>query len=174
MYPYFIVFIFSLFWPADPSTMIDWSQTRKLSWADFQGLPDKSSDNAALTSSHINFQFGYGNKDFNYTISCKFDRKRSWVRVKSAYILNHEQRHFDIAEIHARKLKKALTAYRYNEKTVEEEVTEIHESIMKEHHRMQGKYDLETDHSRNNKNQAKWDRYIDSTLQTLDAFRIYK
>lgn len=174
MYPYFLFIALTILMPADKSNMIDWSGSRKLTWTDFEGTPDRSSDNAALTSSHINFQFGYGTNDFNYTIRCTFDKKRSWVRVRSPYILNHEQRHFDIAEIHARKLKKALTEYRYNEKTVEDVVTGIHETIMKEHHVMQAKFDLESDHSRKRPEQIRWDRRIDSLLKAYSAFSKYR
>lgn len=174
MYPYFLLIAFSFLIPADNGSMIDWSPTRKLDWGDFQGLPDKNSDNAALTSSHIKFQFGYGGGKFNYTIHCTFDKKRSWARVKSDYILKHEQGHFDIAELHARKLKKALSGYRYKEATVEKEVSDLHNNIMKEHHLMQAAYDRETDHSRELSSQLVWDNYIDSSLKALSPYSKYK
>lgn len=174
MYPYLLLLAITFLLPPDNDNRIDWTANRKLVWGDFQGQPVQNSDNVALTSSHINFQFGYGGGKFTYSIRCSFDKKRSWARVKSDYILDHEQRHFDIAEIHARKLKKALLNYQYKEATAEKDVTAIHDRIMKEHHQMQATYDQETDHSRNESIQAKWEYRIDSTLKALVPFSKYK
>jgi len=154
--------------------LIEWSNARKLTWNDFQGKPNDESDNAALTSSNINFQFGYGSAGFNYTISCRFDKNQSWVKVKSDHVLAHEQGHFDIAEIHARKLNKALKEYKYNRNTVSQDVNKIYEDIMKKHHETQSIYDKETDHSRNSAKQEEWYKKIANDLKSLEAYADYK
>jgi len=40
--------------------------------------------------------------------------------AKTDYLLNHEQRHFDIAEIFARKLRKELEEYTFNKNNLKE------------------------------------------------------
>ena len=157
-----------------PSHMIDWKADRKLTWKDFEAKPQTQTDNAALTSSNINFQFGYGSSGFKYSITCRFDKSRSWVKIKTDHILAHEQGHFDIAEIHARKLKKALSEYKYNEATVSAEINKIYQGMMQQHHEMQSLYDQQTDHSRNNEKQAEWSKKIADALSSSVAYADYK
>ena len=143
-------------------------------YRDFEAKALSNTDNAALTSSNINFQFGYGSSGFRYSITCRFDKSRSWVRVKTDHILLHEQGHFDIAEIHARKLKKALSEYKYNEATVSADLNKLYEELMKQHHEMQNLYDQQTDHSRNNEKQAEWLKKIVDELKSLMEYADYK
>jgi|ADGO01.1.fsa_nt_gi hypothetical protein len=89
------------------NSLIDWSASRKLTWDDFKGPVDPESKNAALTTSSINIEFGYDGTGLEYSIKCTFNKERSWVRIRNAEVLAHEQGHFDLAEIHARKLNKA-------------------------------------------------------------------
>ncbi len=153
---------------------IDWRPNQKLSWKDFMGKPVANSGNAALTSTHISFEYGYGSNGFSYSITCRFDKKQSWVKIKNDYVLAHEQAHFDIAEIHARKLKKALSDYDYNPKTVKADVNKIYETIMKEHHAMQQLYDKQTDHSRNKDQQEIWLLKIADMLTGSLAYANYQ
>lgn len=160
-------------WSPQPSRLIDWSATRKLTWNDFLGRPDHSNNNAALTSSNINFSFGYGSAGFRYSISCRFDKRKSWVRLRTDYVLAHEQGHFDIAEIYARKLNKALKEYRYREATVSRDLNILYDRLVKEHHEMQARYDRETNHSRNKTQQALWLKKIASQLKQLQPYADY-
>ena len=74
---------------------------------------DSNSPNAALTGTNIKFDFSYSSETgFKYHITCQFDKNSSWGRVKTDYILSHEQGHFDIAEIYTRKLCKAFREYK--------------------------------------------------------------
>ncbi len=156
------------------SSTIPWSAARKLTWADFKSSPDNNATNAALTSSKIVFNFGYGpDKGFNYTISCEFDKNSSWVRVKTDYILAHEQGHFDVAEIFARRLNKSLKAYSLNTRTVQKEVPAMYQQLMKEESEWQNQYDNETDYSRNHAQQAVWLEKIQRELDKLADYAGY-
>ena len=155
------------------SNLIEWEESRKLSWSDFQGAPDPNSTNAALTNTSINAEFGFNKKELTYSIRCRFNKSKSWVRVKSDYILAHEQAHFDITEIFARKLHKALKEYRFNERTVGEDVNRIYESIMKGQHAFQIQYDAETDHSRIPAKQKEWETKIAGLLKEYSGFKNY-
>jgi predicted secreted Zn-dependent protease len=154
--------------------LIEWSSSRKLTWQDFKGKPNPLSDNAALTNSTITADFGYSNKGLKHTIKCVFNKSLSWGRIKNDYILNHEQGHFDLAEIHARLLHKALLAYTFNSKKVGEDVNRIYNDVMKEHVSAQSLYDSETNHSIDTARQMQWDKKIASQLEGLEKFREYK
>ena len=154
--------------------LIDWTSDKKLTWSDFKGTPDAGSTNAALTSSSITIEFGYSNRGMNYGIKCRFNTANSWGRIKNDHILAHEQGHFDLAELHARKLNKALKAYVFNSKTVSKDVNAIYDNIMKEHHQVQQEYDEATDHSRKVEAQKIWEEKIAAELKSLEKYQHYK
>jgi hypothetical protein len=156
------------------NNLIPWSASRKLTWGDFKGAPDLHSSNAALTSSNINIEFGYDDKGFQYAIKCNFDKNRSWVRIKNNEVLAHEQGHFDIAEIYARKLNKIMKAYRFNAKTASTDLNLLYENTMKLHRQVQTQYDNDTDYSRNKQKQEEWLKKIADELKSLEAFANYQ
>lgn len=162
------------FFASKDDSLIDWNSSRKLAWADFKGAPDPVSTNAALTNSTIKAEFGYNEKGLTHSIKCMFNKNLSWVRIKNDYILNHEQGHFDITEVHARLLHKNLSDYTFNSKTVGEDINRIYGETMKEHVRMQKDYDMLTNHSLDSVEQRKWDAKISASLAQLKAFSEYK
>ena len=87
-----------------------WDQHRQLQWIDFKGeydstvlvyetLPD------AVSVVFIEIVIDSLN---NYKALAKFDQCKSWVRIKSDEILNHEIGHFNIEELFARELQVIL------------------------------------------------------------------
>jgi lipopolysaccharide export LptBFGC system permease protein LptF len=123
------------------NNLIPWSASRKLTWSDFTGNPDPHTSNAALTSSNINIEYGYDEKGFKYSITCNFDKNRSWVRIKNNEVLAHEQGHFDLAEINARRLNKLMKAYHFNAKTANTDLNKLYGDAMKQHRLEQTQYD---------------------------------
>lgn len=152
---------------------IKWSETRKLDWSDFKAKPDPASANAAMTNSIINIEFNFDDNSLDYTISCRFDKNRSWVKVRTVPVLQHEQGHFDIAEIYARKLAKEMSGYKFNPATVKDDVNNIYDRIMKVYQQEQQQYDQQTDFSRNREKQAEWLTRIAADLKSLQAFAGY-
>ncbi|MEO8584189.1 MAG: hypothetical protein ABI415_10350, partial [Flavitalea sp.] len=61
-YKLLLIFFFTLPMFRADDKLIDWSESRKLTWNDFKGAVDHSSPNVALTSSSIHVEFGYNNK----------------------------------------------------------------------------------------------------------------
>ena len=170
----FPLLLISLLQSKEPSHLLDWNGDKKLTWTDFKGTPDTASTNAALTSSSITIEFGYSSRGMSYGIKCRFNTTGSWGRIKNEHILAHEQGHFDVAELHARKLNRSLKAYIFNSKTVSRDVNAIYDSIMKEHHQFQQAYDEETDHSRKINIQKVWEEKIAGELKRLESFKNYK
>ncbi len=83
--------------------LIDWSVTNRLTWSDYKGRPDPNSDAAATTTSYLGIEYDFKNNAVTYKIVCRFSRNKSWGMYKTDHILGHEQGHFDITEIFARK-----------------------------------------------------------------------
>src|SRR5258705_4867657 len=94
--------------------LLDWSASRKLTWNDYKASPDPNSDAAASTTSYLAIEYNITSSNFGYKIQSMFSKTRSWGLHKTVYILNHEQGHFDIAEIFARKLNKEMSEYKFN------------------------------------------------------------
>jgi hypothetical protein len=154
--------------------LISWTSSRKLTWDDFRGPVDPGSKNAALTISNINIEFQYDDKELVYSIKCTFNKQKSWVRIRNNDVLAHEQGHFDLAEVHARRLYKAMKEYKFNPGTVGDDVNRIYNSVMKMHHEAQHQYDQETDYSRNRPKQLEWEKKIAAELKSLQAYANYQ
>jgi hypothetical protein len=163
----------SLLLQAPLEDAIPWSDVRRLSWADFKAKPDPFSSNAALTSSKISFVYNQNPNNFKYKISCHFNRSASWGKVRTTSILAHEQGHFDISEIHARKLNKALRLYKIRPTTLISDVSAIYEVVMQGQNNMQSDYDSETDFSRNYEQQLAWQKKIQAELVSLQVYGNY-
>jgi predicted secreted Zn-dependent protease len=157
------------------ASLIEWTPEYRLVWDDFKARPDVGSPNAALTSTAIKFNFSYGNSSLKYHISCQFDKNLSWGRVKNDYILSHEQGHFDIAEINARRLNRELQGYTVGTtETISKDLNAIYQKNMRELRDMQTLYDSETDFSRNPEKQAEWLKKIKTTLKELEKYADYR
>src|SRR5205085_4703224 len=108
-----------------------------------------------------------------YTITCRFSKNNSWGRYKTEYILRHEQGHFDITELFARKLAKEIKEYKFDPQKYQQELNKIYKKVMDEKEDYQERYDKETDFSRNKERQVQWLEKIKDELEELDEFANY-
>lgn len=156
---------------------LSWNEQRLLTWDDFKDMPQPNTNAAALTASGISFGFSVnktGQKitGFNTNVECVFYPEKSWYKPKLAnnYILNHEQMHFNITELHARKFRKQISNTAPNQ-ALKSQLNRLYETITKASVRMQRRYDSETNHSINKEKQQEWDIFITEELKKLDAFK---
>lgn len=158
-----------------PGKVILWEEERKLTWSDFQAEPDTTSPFHASTNSGISFswalQSSEDKSDFDYEIKTTFQPGLSWVKEKekSRILLAHEQLHFDITELHARKLRKLLENYKVT-KNIKKELNDIYKKIQTERKQMQREYDRETNHSQHKEAEEKWRRSVNFELKKLREF----
>ena len=141
-----------------------------LTWDDFKGKPVEGSDVAALTNAGFGIKLAFRRVDnisqLLINVNCNFSKKDSWVKKgnNTAYILNHEQKHFDIAYFHTllfiQKLKEA-TFTNDNYATV---IEKIYKEAATQMGAMQNQYDAETSHSRLPEKQQLWDIKISDQL----------
>ena len=153
--------------------LLDWNASRKLTWNDYKARPDPGSDAAASTTSYLAIEYNITSSSFGYKIQSRFSKTRSWGLHKTAYILGHEQGHFDIAEIFARKLNKKMSEYKFNKRTYQQDLNEIYNDILAEKEKIQNDYDKETNHSINKEKQAEWLKKIAKMLGEYDEYADY-
>lgn len=153
--------------------IIYWNESRKLTWADYKGKVQTGSDAAASTATYLGIEYNFGRDGFGYKITCSFSKSKSWGLHKTDYILLHEQGHFDIAEIFARKLNKKMGEYKFNEATFKDDLRNLYQSLMTEKDAFQNQYDEETNHSIKKEKQAEWLKKIAALLTEYKAFAGY-
>ena len=154
---------------------IKWQKQSPLSWDDFRAEPDTTNSYSANTNSGIGYSGNYstssGKPILQFEVFSSFYPEKSWVKDISdeEYLLAHEQLHFDISELHARKLRKALKNYEIG-RTIRQDLEKIYNRVESERVSMQNKFDRETSHSENKTAEMKWRNFIQLELKKLEAF----
>ncbi|MEM7380630.1 MAG: DUF922 domain-containing protein [Bacteroidota bacterium] len=148
-----------------------WSRDYRLSWSDFKGKVPDSPRAAATTASGISYEFSTvsnkkGKYELDYTVSTFFYPNKSWYQPKlcDEVILGHEQLHFDISELFARKMRRLMDEASFTE-NVKNEVKAIYRKINEELAAFQQMYDRETNFSRDREKQAEWNEKIAKALR---------
>lgn len=153
---------------------LPWTNVRPLTWEDFLCEPKRNTDAVALTSTALGISYNVSNHQLYYEITCSFSKVKSWGILKTPYILAHEQGHFDITEIFARKLHKELLDYKFNRKTYRQDVNDIYDRVIMEKENLQFAYDGLTDHSRNKTVQKEWLEKIRKLLIETEPYSDYR
>lgn len=151
---------------------MEWTSSDQLSWKNFKAKPRATSPYHALTNSGISFETTYENGVMNITVLCTFNPLESWVKPdkKSDELLKHEQVHFDITELYARKLRKALKEFKWERSTLERDLGKLFDRYLGMQDKAQHRYDEETDHSKNKEAQAAWNKRMAKELKELEDF----
>lgn len=152
---------------------LPWFNSRRLTWDDFKCAPVRNTEAVALTSTSLGISYKVKNSQFVYDVTCSFSKRHSWGLLKTPYILAHEQAHFDITEIFARKLHQQLKDYRFNERSFKQDITNIYQKVVKEKEDFQELYDGQTDHSRKKVKQEEWLVRIDALLEDTAPYQNY-
>jgi hypothetical protein len=156
---------------------ISWNDIESLRWLNFEKLPDQNNPAAALTASGISFRFSVNKTGakvtaFTAIVSSLFYPEKSWYKKEfaNAHILKHEQFHFNITELFARKFREKISKLKASQ-NINEALNSIYEAITNASLEMQRKYDLETKHSIDKEKQLEWETYITAELKKLDFFK---
>ena len=161
-------FIFSVF---AFGQSIKWNSTKQLKWSDFQNpvKPTKEQDVVAITSTGINYlvsqQKGSPNK-VQLHISAVFSQKNSWKNSEglTKEALDHEQGHFDIAELYARKIKAEVSKKIITKSDFDKNFKALYDRYYSEYLQFQKKYDVETNRGLNTEQQRKYRALINQQL----------
>lgn len=154
-----------------------WSSKRKLEWKDFQSnnkVNEYEFAQAVVTPSL---------KVFPKSISSTFDlsklkvvailfKNESWFKKQKESILNHEQGHFSITEIYARKIRKEWTEALLRNELNLDKVVLIFKTLEDEHWNFQQKYEDETSRGTNYEKQKEWSILIEKMLDELNEYEL--
>jgi len=158
--------------------LIPWN-SQKLVWPDFKGEPDASSEYKALTQWRLSYDFQVAISNGAASIARSnvktfFSRNDSWTKSStgSTQLLEHEQGHFDLAEVYARKFRKDLVDYTFKTDKYQKELEGLFNKILAACDKAQTKYDKETKHGIVEAEQASWNEKIKADLEKLSEFAL--
>jgi hypothetical protein len=148
-----------------------WNEFYKLSWKDFKGQPADNAAGDAGTVVQIKAKPFMVKDKIEFDVQTFFDREKSWKRAEAPELLAHEQLHFDLAELYARKIRQKIAELQkagVNElKAYNLEV----QKLLSESSETDMKYDIETLHGALDKKQAAWAASIKTELAQLKQFK---
>ncbi|WP_460765506.1 DUF922 domain-containing protein [Niabella terrae] len=166
--------------------IIYWSAGRKLVLSDFKVVDDDSplmrKEAAAITRTGITYSMNASRSSRSSTVTLEVfatvHRSHTYIRKsrlqmepeRIRYLLNHEQKHFDISEIFAREATRDLVRKNAT-KNYQQELADLVKARFKEAEAFQKRYDAATNNGRDAQRQAIWDGIISRRLKSLEAYR---
>ncbi len=160
-------------------SIIKWETNKKLIWSDFLGVADENVFGYAMTSYKIEVipsevMVDENNNIQNYetlNVVVNFYKYHSWYIKDDIDLLNHEQLHFDIAEIFARKMRKYFKELQLNQVTQFSSYIECYNLFWEESRTYQKLYDSETRHGLDKEKNKQWSIKI---KEELDLYNDYE
>lgn len=168
-----IIILFCCFMPEDRKDTLIWNEGRLLTWDDFRGKPAKRFS-AASTHYDIFKSMEEKGNGAQMNVEAVFFCNKSWKKTSwvNDEVLAHEQKHFDIVELFARKLRKSIQNRKYSSynelKIVSDSLYDVNDKEMDVYQDM---YDDETDASMNGEKQREWNKKIDTELGNYSAWK---
>jgi len=151
-----------------------WSDKDKLKWSDFKGrIPDNadSLNLYAVAPCRLHAIPVRTHDVLSYHTTLVFLKYDAWARDTAKYLLAHEQLHFDIAELHARKLRMAIQEISKKIKNPKaQDFLPVIQKLYLENRNMQDEYDQQTYHGVITDTQQEWQKKIFLELNKLKAY----
>lgn len=140
-----------------------WSARRPLAWSDFQGPPPSEGSEGAKISYTVYSGWRCRGRVFEFRVIAGFRPRQSWVKAivlndstQRRTILRHEQTHFDLVEVHARRMRRAFGDLGRPCALTDTELSALAERLSQEEKAEQRRYDAETNHGLLADKQAGW------------------
>ena len=147
-----ILLILSFIVNDDPRERFSYQEHPQLTWQDFKGVPPKGAHHFASVNCGMGYSFSSSSIGGDIKVDVKvisyFYPQLSWKKntnESNAALLAHEQLHWDISELYARKLRAAFSKY-VPQKDPKKEIDFIFRKFEKDRQQLQSTYDLETNH----------------------------
>ena len=117
---FFIGFISLMSFSFVKDDFILWQENKKLKIQDFKAdnkdtvKVNRQQFLGAISAIRIEYSSFQRNKNSvpEFSIKTYFDPNESWMLLKNDYVLQHEQIHFDLTELYARKMRKSIESLR--------------------------------------------------------------
>jgi hypothetical protein len=163
-YPLIIILLFLSSFQTPNEDKIIWTETRLLTWNDFKASPDMKSNKSAISSTGIMVDFGHEEQNIILIVVAQFIKSASWTKDCTENLLNHEQGHFNISEIYARKLRTKLKKKKLRRSNYGKVIQEAYNTIENEMVSLQNEYDSSTKHGTLLNEQKRWELKITELL----------
>jgi len=154
-----------------------WVNNTRLTWDDFKGNYDTVVYNRQFAANtHWSLRYKYKispQTGLNIDVFAYFIPNASWVKDESKKkdaLLRHEQLHFDLTELFARKLRKFLSDKTFTLANCKEELRGYFAIFLDELKATQHTYDDETNHGLKKDEQASWEASIPAQIKALADF----
>lgn len=117
---FFVGFITLMSFSFVKDNFILWQENKKLKIQDFKAdnkdtiKVNRQQFLGAISAIRIEYSSFQRNKNSvpDFSIKTYFDPNESWMLLKNDYVLQHEQIHFDLTELYARKMRKSVESLR--------------------------------------------------------------
>lgn len=150
-----------------------WSAGRRLAWSDFEGSPPAEGSEGAKTSYTLYSGWKCRGDAFEFRVIAVFRPRQSWVKAmvlndstQRRTVLRHEQTHFDLAEVHARRMRRAFGDLARPCARTDAELSAMAQRLAQVEKAEQRRYDDETDHGLLAERQAAWIRDVARRLES--------
>ena len=151
---------------------IRWTAARRLTWRDFQGTPPTDGSEGAMTSYTLYSAWKCRGATFEFRVVAGFRPRQSWVKVvvlndttQRRTVLGHEQTHFDLAEAHARIMRRAFRGLGRPCSMSDGELSGMVQRLIQAEKAEQRRYDAETNHGLRASQQAAWSAAVARRLR---------
>lgn len=150
---------------------IVWQADSLLKKEDFKAHSKGSSGPLGFTAAALFLYPGENEGQLIFYVEALFFKSKSYIVKYSEYVLKHEQLHFDIAELYARKLRKKITDTDFKKvKDIKGEIMKYYKQTFNEFSKEEDKYDKDTQHGVNPAKQQVWNEDIQKRIKELDAY----
>ena len=159
---------------SDTKNVIVWNEYRTLTWEDFKGKRTEDAAGDAGTVVQIKAKPYMVKGQVKYDVAAVFVKNKSWSDAQTNELLAHEQLHFDIAELYARKIRQVSAEL---VEAGEQDVKDYNRAIQKllhESDEVDIQYDMETLHGAMVNKQAEWSKKVKSELKALGQFKKHR
>lgn len=150
---------------------LPWAADRKLAWDDFRGTAPLSGQEGALTAYSLFYGIRCSGQHFQFRVVAAFLPHDSWVKPvvlsdaqRRVNTLQHEQTHFDIAEVYARRMRQRFAEVYNPCGTSREALDTIANRYITDEAGAQARYDDETRHGLTAARQRQWDADVKRML----------
>lgn len=145
-------------------------KNRDIEWSDFSGDAVESSKFDAFTYWVITYTFSRPTfEDGKARVKATtrlFLRSDSWVKPdkKTAILLNHERGHFKIGKICAKEIEETINSMTFDRNDYAKQIDAVYWEIIRKYVEFEKQYDRDTDHYKNQAQQALWDKKLNDLL----------
>ena len=158
---------------------LPWDVKRPLTWSVYRGVvPEDAGQSAASTAYDLVHGMRCTGQRFEFVVIAAFQPGESWVLpsvvadpAESNRMLRHERTHFDLTEVHARRMRRYFAQLMYPCTRPQEELQATLTQFITAEAEAQSRYDRETSFGRVAARQSAWDSDVAQLLSSFDQYK---